>query len=108
MPLMIFSNIFTFLFSFAYFYSQVTSTDITFPSGRAGGGVFSIYTGTLLVLCGVGDGADRVEEGGNQVPAQRALPGRAGICQPSHVTSGSGKSIFSKNEKVERIMRYNM
>ena len=39
----------------------------------------------------VGDWADWVEAGGDQVPAQRALPGRARVCQPAHVTPGTGK-----------------
>ena len=31
-----------------------------------------------------------MEAGGDQVPAQRALPGRARVCQPAHVTPGTG------------------
>lgn len=37
-----------------------------------------------------GDWPDRVEEGGDQVPEERALPGRDGVCEPPDVSPGAG------------------
>ena len=33
-----------------------------------------------------GDWSDQLEEGGNQVQEKRAIPGRPGVSQPTHVT----------------------
>ena len=35
-----------------------------------------------------GDGTDRLAQGGDQVSQERALPGRTGVCEPSHVPPG--------------------